>query len=242
MASLARELQSDFGVLEPLQTALSVDGQIGELEQIILVAANAPVTIVGYSWGAWLGLMLAANKPMLVKKLILVASGAFEDRYVRQLFETRMSRLTDSEKREFEALMKELEDPQASDKDMLFRKFGTLFDRADWFEPIEDHRPAFDDVWIRHDIYQNVWPQAAARRTKGELLRLAKRVRCPVVAIHGDYDPTPSEGVAKPLSEHLEQFKFILIEKCGHTPWIEKHAREKFLQILTGELKKLFNA
>jgi pimeloyl-ACP methyl ester carboxylesterase len=60
-----------------------------------------------------------------------------------------------------------------------------------------------------------------------------------VVAIHGDYDPHPAEGVRKPLTEVLEDFRFILLKKCGHTPWREQEARDDFFRILKREIVDL---
>lgn len=236
MASPARYLQSDLNVLEPLQTALSVEGQVEELEELITASTDAPIVIAGYSWGAWLGLMLTAKRPELVEKLILIGSPAFEDRYVQQLSDTRMSRLTAGEKQELQTLKRKLQDPQASDRDMVFRRLGELFSKTDSFDPCYDDVPA-GTVSLSSDIYNAVWPQAAAMRTSGELLSLIRKVRCPVVALHGDYDPTPAEGVEEPLASRLERFKFVLIEKCGHTPWVERQARATFFQILSDELK-----
>jgi len=54
--------------------------------------------------------------------------------------------------------------------------------------------------------------------------------------IHGDYDSHPYEGVEEPLSKYVEDFKFILLKKCGHKPWIEKHAMDEFYAIIKREL------
>jgi hypothetical protein len=42
--------------------------------------------------------------------------------------------------------------------------------------------------------------------------------------------------VRKPLLETLKDFRFILLGKCGHKPWIEKQARDEFFKILYGEM------
>jgi pimeloyl-ACP methyl ester carboxylesterase len=57
-----------------------------------------------------------------------------------------------------------------------------------------------------------------------------------VVAIHGDYDPHPTAGVRVPLLAVLINFTFILLEKCGHRPWIERASRDRFYGILEQEL------
>jgi pimeloyl-ACP methyl ester carboxylesterase len=90
---------------------------------------------------------------------------------------------------------------------------------------------------IRGDVFQGVWKDAARLRASGELLALATRIECPVVAIHGDCDPHPYEGVQQPLSSRLEDFRFIMLENCGHKPWIEREAREGFYEVLEDELR-----
>ena len=89
----------------------------------------------------------------------------------------------------------------------------------------------------RYDIYQNVWSQARELRISGEFLEIGKKIQCPVVAIHGDYDPHLSEGVKDPLSRIVKDFRFILLENCGHQPWIERAARDRFYSILKSEVE-----
>ena len=67
---------------------------------------------------------------------------------------------------------------------------------------------------------------------------MGKKIKCPVTAIHGDYDPHLADGVRIPLSRVLKDFKFILLEKCGHEPWIEKYAKDKFFNVLREEIGK----
>jgi pimeloyl-ACP methyl ester carboxylesterase len=82
-----------------------------------------------------------------------------------------------------------------------------------------------------------VWPEAAALRISGELLRQAAEVRCPVLAIHGDYDPSPAAGVRDPLARVLQApFEFALLKDCGHTPWLERRARAELYAVLARSL------
>ena len=39
-----------------------------------------------------------------------------------------------------------------------------------------------------------------------------------------------------PLSTVLENFRFIPLAKCGHKPWIERQARDRFFALLEEEL------
>ena len=56
--------------------------------------------------------------------------------------------------------------------------------------------------------------------------------------MHGDYDPQPVEGVEVPLKEVLKDFRFVLLERCGHEPWREQKARAIFFELLRAEIIK----
>jgi pimeloyl-ACP methyl ester carboxylesterase len=109
-----------------------------------------------------------------------------------------------------------------------------LFTKADAYDPLTLETEVIE---VQYHIFQGVWGEAAHLRASGELLELARQIQCAVVAIHGDYDPHPSEGVKEPLTNVLGDFRFILLEKCGHLPWIERQARDEFYKILNDELR-----
>jgi len=233
MAPVARELSKDFGVLEPLQTRSSLMEQIGELKKVLEEQGNLPVVLTGWSWGAWLSFLVTVKYPALVKKLIMINSGPFEDKYAAGIMATRMSRFSEKEKTRVKELIKKISSPGASGSDRHFSEFGKLLFKVDSFDPT----PRKDEVIkTQVDVYSKVWPEANKLRKSGELLRLGRQIKCPVVAIHGDYDPHPAEGVKKPLRSVLKNFKFILLKNCGHHPWYERGARKEFYGVIRQEL------
>ena len=234
MAPVARELASDWGVLEPLQTAISLQGQINELKVVLEEEANLPVTLIGFSWGAWLSFLFAANHPSIVKKLILVSSGPYEESHAVKTQDIRISRLSEEERAEVKALIEVIDNPKVKEKDSAFSRFGELYSKADAYDPVTLES---EEIEYNFEIFRRVWAEAAEMRRSGELLKRGKRLECPVVAIHGDYDPHPAEGVQKPLSDILVNFRFILLDNCGHKPWIERQAMDRFYDILKEELR-----
>ena len=233
MAPVARELSRDYGVLEPLQTAATLDGQVEELRDIIEKHGNPPVVLIGSSWGAMLSYIFTARYPALVKKLIMVGSALFDDRYAAGIQKTRLSRLDAEAKHEVYSLVKDLNDDVVSDKNKLLKRMGELFTKADAYDPITLDTEVLE---VRFDIHEGVWSNALKLRGSGEILKLGKKIKCPVIAIHGDYDPHHAEGVREPLSKVLKDFRFILLPHCGHLPWIEREARERFYEVVRGEL------
>lgn len=233
MAPVARALASRRGVLEPLQTADTVEGQLAELRDILARSAELPAVLIGFSWGAMLAFMYTAHFPGDVRKLILVSSGAFEDEYAERILPERLSRLTGAEKAELETLLERFEEPAAPDLDAGLARLGEILSRADAYRPIADPGPS---IVVDFHIHQRVWDDVRALRSDGRLLDLGRSIRCPVVAIHGDFDPHPADGVRIPLARVVPDFRFVLLERCGHRPWIELEARGAFFALLESEL------
>jgi len=238
MAPVARELACDWGVLEPLQTATSLQGQIEELKTVLDKSGDPPVTLIGFSWGAWLSFMVAAYYPQVAEKLILVGSGPYEHRYAERIQQTRLRRLSEAERAKYRSIVNTLNDPAAEGKPVAFARLGALASKTDRYDPIVDGSDENESPARRGNIFHNVLRDAVEMRGSGKLLELAKRIDCPVVAIHGDYDPHPAEGVQGPLSATLKHFRLILLKNCGHKPWIERLARDEFYRVLKAELQE----
>jgi pimeloyl-ACP methyl ester carboxylesterase len=235
VAPVARELSAVKGVLEPLQTETTLDLQVQELRSVLVEHSQAPVTLIGFSWGAFLSWITSARYPSLVRKLILVSSPPFEEHYASAITKTRLDRLSQKERSEAQALIGQLEDPRSGDKNPLLARLGILLSLADACDPA----PAEDEAFhCQYDVFRGVWDEACELRRKKVLIQMAHAIRCPVIAIHGDWDPHPAEGVNEPLSRECPDFRFILLSKCGHRPWIERNASDAFYEALVREIKE----
>ncbi len=224
VAPVAHELgERGYGVLEPFQTEMSLAGQVDELRYAIEHSCQPPVALIGWSWGAWLGCLLAATYSTLVAKLILVGSGPFEAEHAEMIKPTRLSRLTEGERQEYAGLISDLEDPAKLNRAM------SLFEKMDTYAPNAEPRP---QVLFDKAIHHAVWAEASSLRQSGELLQIIGKIGCPVAAIHGDYDPHPASGVERPLHLRVTRASFVLLDRCGHKPWQEVHARDIFYREL----------
>lgn len=229
MAPVAREISSGFGVLEPLQTALSLEGQLHELYDVLEENSELPAILIGWSWGALLSFIFTSHHPEFIKKLILISSSVFEEKYASEIMETRLNRMSAKDKTKLHSFINKLDNPDIKDKNSILTQLGEMISKVDSYDPL----PAGDDIIeCQYEIYQKVSKDAAKLRQRGELLKLGRNIKCPVVAIHGGYDPHPAEGIKNPLSRILTDFKFIFLENCGHHPWLEKNVKNRFYKIL----------
>jgi pimeloyl-ACP methyl ester carboxylesterase len=239
MAPVARALGPRWGVIEPMQTATTLQDQVDELRCAIEAYADRPVALIGFSWGAWLGYLLAAQHPALARTLILVGSGPYRDTYAARITPTRLCRLNAAERAEMSSILEQLADPAAGDARATYARLGELAQKTDTVDPVDEQEaPGASDDLPRLDPADaaRVLAEAQALRASGALLEAGRQIRCPVVAIHGAQDPHPAEGVREPLSGIVADFTFHALEHCGHKPWVERHARDEFYRILEDAL------
>ena len=230
---LARLLSKEFGVLEPMQSKYTV----GELEEELMeqIEENCPgkVILAGHSWGAWLAGLFAERFPDKVEKVILIGSGPLDEYYVPQIGERRKANMSSEESEEFEQILRQLEDG-FGEKEECLQRLGEICDRADGYQEEESLR---DEADVNGDLYETIWKEAAGLRKSGKLLERFKRISCPIVVIQGVVDSHPATGVIQPLKDSHVDIKAYVLDKCGHTPWREKYAREEFARVLFSELE-----
>lgn len=231
---LARALANHCSILEPLQTADTITGQVDELRQMLQRHAHTPVTLIGHSWGAILGFIFAATHPALTGKLIIIGAPPFQDHYAASITATRLRRLDTAQRTEARQLLARLDSPTAAGPLDLAR-LGELFMRSDTVAPLSLDT---ETIEVQEHIYRRVWAEASAVHRSGKLLALGKHVRCPVLALHGAGDPHPAEGVRAPLAAALSNFRIIVLPRCGHYPWLERHARDRLFTLLRQELSQ----
>lgn len=232
MQPIVSFLAANCGILEPFQTEGTLEKQLIELKNNLEENIGEPSILIGFSWGAWISYIFTASFPTFVKKLIIIGSGPFKEEYVQKMEETRLSRLSLEEQQEYRLIIGKLSDPDLKNKNRLFLRLGELALKTDSCDPLKDEyeKPKIEKV--KDYEFSSVLNEVLELRRKGKLIKLAKQIKCPVVAIHGDYDPHPAEGVEIPLSNVLRDFRFYLIKECGHKPWIERKAKNRFYKIL----------
>jgi pimeloyl-ACP methyl ester carboxylesterase len=85
-------------------------------------------------------------------------------------------------------------------------------------------------------LNKQVWSEfVTLRDTRGYLSEKFSRITVPTVVIHGEYDPHPIDGIQPFLESCLGNVQFHVMPKCGHYPWIERHARDRFYELLRAE-------
>jgi pimeloyl-ACP methyl ester carboxylesterase len=165
----------------------------------------------------------------LVRALVLVGCAPLRAADADGILPARLARLAPSERAEVAALRARLPAAPPAERDALLARWGALLARADAYDPLPGEE---DHAGCDYAQHQAVWEEARARREAGDLLAAAGRVRCPVTVLHGAHDPHPAAPLRRDLAGAGVRLTFHLLARCGHEPWRERQARERFLALL----------
>lgn len=230
LAPLAEGLSDAFRVLEPLQRGsgeepLTVATHVADLDELLDERrVEGPPALVGHSWGAMLALAYAAAHPERVSCLVLIGCGTF-DQESRDTFRAEVERRMDGDlRRRVERLPAEFPEP-----DEWLRQLGDLLLPLYSYETETDvlkaeacDARACDETW--RDMLRlqesGVYPSAFSTILE------------PVLMLHGTFDPHPGSLIRATLQPCLPQLECRELERCGHYPWLETHARDEFFFVL----------
>lgn len=226
VARLAHDLAERFRVLEPWQrrastTPLSVARHIDDLVTVLDAALPGECpALVGASWGAMLALAFAAAHPVRVAALALVGCGTFDAGSRALLQATLRERMTPA----LEARIARLAAEVADDNERAARTHALC-------DPLYTYARAIDEPPFSMDLqgHHESWNDMRRLQASGIYPAAFVDIACPVLMLHGDYDPHPGRAIRDSLRAHMPQLEYREFARCGHTPWVEAHARAPFL-------------
>lgn len=239
-ASLARAFAQDFQVLEPLQrrsgaVPLTVSRHVEDLRAV----APRPATLIGTSWGAMLGLSFAARYPRDVSALVLVGCGTF-DEHSRSLYRRSLDQLLgEAGRRRIAALQSRLTiESNAAERDALLGELGAVYMGAESYELLDGTSESADGLPADEPGHRETWEDALRLQREGIEPEAFRAVAARVLMIHGAVDPHPGEATRDLLRRFIPQLEYLEIDRCGHEPWRERHARDRFVESVREWLRR----
>jgi pimeloyl-ACP methyl ester carboxylesterase len=233
---LARSLSQRFTVLEPLQrrsggVPLTVEQHVRDLTAV----APSPALVVGHSWGAMLGLSYASRYPAAVSKLVLVGCGTY-DEATRALLHNAIHQRLGPEGRERVAQLTAqlVGETTAVQREAALQRLGSIHAGLETYAPIEnenDTDPA-ELLPLDPEGHTETWNDVIRLQRTGIEPQTFSQIRAPVLMVHGDYDLHPGPATRDLLRQYIPQLEYLNLQRCGHEPWREEHARESFAAAL----------
>lgn len=100
------------------------------------------------------------------------------------------------------------------------------------FDPIEPPYEAALPEPFDEAAHAQTWADMLRLQQDGTYPRAFAAIRAPVLMLHGDHDPHPGGMIRDGLRPFLPRLDCRELVRCGHSPWIERHAREAFFDAL----------
>ena len=236
MAQLAHHLCNNFQIIEPLQrisgdVPLTVARHVSDLYDVLRTPLRQGlVRLVGHSWGAMLALTYAARHPVEVERVILIGCGTFDKRS-REAYQSSINRRLDSndQNRINNIQSKLANENNHQRRNELFAELGAIFTLIQSVKPLTTNSQKLN---CDEQGFRETWNDVISLQERGIQPAEFARIKAPVTMIHGDEDPHPGLLIYKSLVTFIQHLQYREVPKCGHTPWIERAAKDQFFQIL----------
>ena len=230
LAPLARGLADTFRVSEPFQRgsgaeALTVARHIADLHELVEASGAGPrPALVGHSWGAMLALAYAAVHPEAAGALVLIGSGTFDPAARDRMRAIIAGRMDDALRGRMENLGRQFTDPDAR-----MRARGALI------EPLYSYdldTPGEESEVCDASAHDETWQDMIRLQEAGVYPAAFAAIKRPVLMLHGAHDPHPGRMIRASLERYIPQLQYREWDRCGHSPWLERFAREEFFGVL----------
>lgn len=251
VAPIARGLADSFRVLEPWQRGsappgggalgngtdepLTVARHVADLHELIESRGDgARPGLVGWSWGAMLALAYAAEHPDSPGALVLVGCGTFDLKARARMKAILDERMTEDMRRRLKRLEQDVADPA----ERLKAKYDIIGPLHDYDPLPKDDDPEADAVPFDGRAHRETWDDMVRLQADGVYRAAFAAIEAPVLMLHGDHDPHPGDLIRASLVPYLPHLEYRELARCGHSPWLERHARDEFFAVLRAWLKE----
>jgi len=196
---------------------IAFEEYLKDLEALRIHLGQSKLLLVGHSWGGMLGLSYAGTYPNRVRALVSIDSGPIAEEHAVAEEANGLRRLLPAERDQVE----KWEQRKAADPFLVFAETLRLMMSAYFYNP----KRAEDSLhWMTPQLNMRVmWlGYQPAFGSLHEFIRARlSAVKAPVLLIHGRQDPVAEAGVAE-AHQLIRRSRLILINECGHMPWIEQ--------------------
>jgi pimeloyl-ACP methyl ester carboxylesterase len=193
----------------PVSAARTIFDQASVVEQLLAHLEIGRVMLVGHSMGAGIAIVLAARRPELIDRLVLVGVSLFRNDIERTFFNSVT---------EVAGLMMRFRPTLLADLPLLTQQFATRF-----FHRVPDDPQLLREGFLDYLTMDYETALASARSASDPRINAAARkIACPTLIVAPRQDRVMPTANLDVTIEAIAGAQLRWIEECGHIPMVEK--------------------
>ena len=198
----------------------TVEANLADLEAIRRHLGLEQVGLIGHSWGGLLGLFYAAAFPERVAGLTLIGTIGPRRGWERAFQDTIDRRHSNAQRRRLARIDAEIARRRdGTEREELYhRRFNVAL--PSYMAPAHRDTPMEIESYSRRVNLETMADVHRSRYADSSWESGLARLAAPIALIHGRQDPVPW-SVVEDIQQLLPQARAILLNDCGHFPWLE---------------------
>lgn len=199
--------------------SITLEAFVEDLEGIRRAFDLDGMNLMGHSWGGMLAMFYALEHPDNVKSLMLISSGGARSDFWGDL----RANIARNRTPEDSVMLAEFSGDLSNDA-AAFERYMTVFFRSYFYDQGLGNslNMKVTDTTRKNLGLLASTPLNHAIRNYDIVDRLSE-IEVPTLIVHGRQDVIPVE-YAEEIHESIPGSEFVIIEECGHFPYIEKPA------------------
>ena len=199
-------------------TTMSLAGFVEDIELLRQGLELDNIHLLGHSWGGLLAMKYAIEYPQHLNSLILsnsmpASEGQWQEE--EQELAQRMTTQDSISRAEIIGSQEMKENPSAAIQKLMLLSFKPQFHNPELLDQLSLSIPK--DFQERGKAFQPLGKDLASF----DLYPALSKLEIPTLVIYGDYEPAAKLS-GKRLSEIIPKSQFLVIENCGHFPFVEQ--------------------
>jgi pimeloyl-ACP methyl ester carboxylesterase len=123
-------------------------------------------------------------------------------------------------------------------RDAALAELGEIHSRLYAYDPLPDCVDPSQALPVDELGHTETWNDVLRLQRDGIEPQAFSQIRARVFMIHGDHDPHPGAATRDLLQRYIPHLEYLELEQCGHEPWLERHAHERFALAITDWLEQ----
>jgi proline iminopeptidase len=212
--------------------SITLQNFVEDLEGLRSQLKLGKINLVGFSWGATLAMFYGIKYPENLKTLIIAGTGGASNEYFNEYFLNLRSRTTEDERRALREIEK-LESFKNQETEIVQKYWRIIM------MPFFKNKSQVNEVDLTFG--KNTLKNLAGIGKflmddlgDYDIYNELSVIKCPVLIIHGTYDPFPAEGAYK-VHKRIKSSKLVIMEDAGHFIFID--AKDRFFPLVRNFLK-----